>query len=141
LKKILGLVMVLMLALGVTGCGGSGGGGKDPIFPIEVSSNSKIILEKAHNYGFDYSSQIEVKNISNDQCTYSWDIELWSKGILKERVNNNVILKSTLVSTESEILSPGFGVSYRVDKAVLLITVGTETQRFNIQIVNNPTAE
>jgi hypothetical protein len=123
-----------VLTLGVTGCGGGGGGGgNDPIFPIEVNNGSKIILEKAHNYGFDYSSQIEVKNISNDQCTYSWNIELQSENNLISYVDSDH--KWSLDANHSDTISPQFSTKDKLKKAILIITVGTETKRFNISIV------
>jgi hypothetical protein len=141
LKKILGLAMVLVLALGVTGCGGSGGGGgNDPIFPIEVSSNSKIIktlpAAPGPDYDYDYSCQIELKNISDNSCSYIWNLEFWSGGKMELYTDH----KWDLHAKDTDKIVSKMARSYNVDKAVLIITVGTETKRFNIPVVMNPTA-
>jgi hypothetical protein len=139
LKKILGLAMVLVLAFGVTGCGGGGGGGgNDPIFPIEVSSNSKIIKTlpagSGPDYLYGYDAHIEIKNISDKKCTCSYDIEFWYNNEYKGHFTNS-ILTYTLDPSESDTIVPTMSRHFDADKTVLLITVGTETKRFNIPIV------
>jgi hypothetical protein len=108
LKKILGLAMVLVLALGVTGCGGGGGGGgnNDPIFPIEVSSNSKIIktlpAAPGPDYDYGYDAHIEIKNISDKQCTCSWNIEFWFSNEFKGKATNSILTRIIVIEPKTQ---------------------------------------
>lgn len=129
MKKIIGLAMVLVLALGVTGCGG-GGGNNDPIFPIEVSSG-KVTEKAGEPPYFAYTCDIKIKNISDDECTYKWDLELYSG----EKVYTQAGHTYNLDTKHSDTLTPWFSKDYQVNKVVLVIAVGTETKRFNIPIV------
>lgn len=126
MKKLFLILFVFLVPYIITGCGGSSKDESDT-FPIQLTSGDFVYngidqINNVHSYSYSFG----IKNVSNTDCDFAWDIEEWSAG---QSMGGDSPKHNTFHSGQSNTLIGEMSCGYKIDKFVLILTAGTEIRR------------